>query len=162
MPPRIVTVGSTPARSPEPRSTYAFAVQTPGDPAATARAGSDVRDELSAREPLFHRAEWGTRQADFRAMITDDYWEIGASGQVYGREHVLQVLRDRHSAPVEDPWQVEDFACHRLADDLFQATYTLWQRERQTRRSTLWRRTADGWRAVFHQGTVVQPVGPLT
>ncbi len=133
---------------------------TSGDNVTTASAGGDVCEDLRAREPLFHRAEWGTTQADFQAMITDDYWEIGASGRIYRREHVLHVLRERHSAPFEDHWRVEDFACRRLAGDLFQATYTLWQRDRQTRRSTLWRRTSTGWRAVFHQGTVVRPADP--
>jgi hypothetical protein len=35
-------------------------------------------------------------------------------------------------------------------------TYTLFQGERTTRRSTIWERTSDGWQAVFHQGTVVE------
>ncbi len=113
--------------------------------------------ELAAREPIFHRAEFGTSPADFAAMITDDYWEVGASGRVYTRDVILQVLSDRHRAPVvDDDWRVVGFACHQLAADLFQAYYTLWQGDRCTRRSTLWRRTTDGWRAVYHQGTVVQ------
>jgi hypothetical protein len=36
-------------------------------------------------------------------------------------------------------------------------TYTLLQdHERQTRRMTIWRSTADGWKIVYHQGTIVQ------
>ena len=129
---------------------------TAGDGISPSEDGS-VRDALLAREPLFHRAELGTAPDDFAAMITENYWEIGASGRIYSRSFVLDVLAERHRSPVvDDRWRVEDFACHPLAPDLFQASYTLWQGERCTRRSTVWRRAKDNWRAVFHQGTVVQ------
>ena len=56
-----------------------------------------------------------------------------------------------------------DLACRELAPDLFQATYRLVQGDRETWRSTLWRRTrgpaGDTWQVVFHQGTVIQPIG---
>jgi hypothetical protein len=29
--------------------------------------------------------------------------------------------------------------------------------KRRTRRSTIWKRTLDGWKIVFHQGTIVDP-----
>jgi hypothetical protein len=50
---------------------------------------------------------------------------------------------------------VRDFHCAAIAADNFLATYTLLQGQRVTRRATLWRRTAAGWLAVFHQGTLV-------
>ncbi len=126
--------------------------------ASSSADGDDCR-ALAAREPIFHRAEFGTSPAEFAALITDDYWEVGASGRVYTRDVILDILADRHRLPVvDDDWRVVDFGCHQLAADLFQATYTLWQGDRCTRRSTLWRRTADSWRAVYHQGTVVQDV----
>jgi hypothetical protein len=31
----------------------------------------------------------------------------------------------------------------------------LQQGARNTRRATIWRRTPDGWKVVYHQGTVV-------
>jgi hypothetical protein len=44
-----------------------------------------------------------------------------------------------------------------LAEDVYLLIYTLLQdRERVTRRATIWRRTADGWKIVYHQGTIVQ------
>ena len=45
----------------------------------------------------------------------------------------------------------------KLAGDLYLLTYTLLQDHvRKTRRSTIWQRTASGWKIVFHQGTLVQ------
>jgi hypothetical protein len=36
-------------------------------------------------------------------------------------------------------------------------TYTLLQdKQRLTRRGTIWQSTADGWKIVYHQGTIVQ------
>jgi hypothetical protein len=33
----------------------------------------DVLDELRAREPLFHRREFGTTRSHFEAMTSDDF-----------------------------------------------------------------------------------------
>ena len=89
-------------------------------------------------------------------MLTDDFWEIGASGRVYIREDIVAVLADRMRNPPEDHWETEDFRCQELAPDLYLLTYALRQSERRSRRSSIWRRTAGGWRMQFHQGTVVQ------
>ena len=42
---------------------------------------------------------------------------------------------------------------------IFSLTYTLIQGARVTRRATIWRRTAEGWKIVYHQGTVVEENG---
>ncbi len=116
-----------------------------------------VLSELRAREPLFHRPEWGTSRADFERMITADYWEVGASGQRYGRAFVLDVLEQRWAQPHPDPWETTDFHCRRLGPDVYALTYTLRQANRVTRRFTLWERDGGHWRALYHQGTVVAP-----
>lgn len=59
----------------------------------TAPELADVLDELRRREPIFHRPEFGSTRADFERMTADDFWEIGASGQLYSRAHVLDVLK---------------------------------------------------------------------
>ena len=43
---------------------------------------TEVLDELRAREPLFHRPEFGTTRSHLEAMTTEDFWEVGASGCV--------------------------------------------------------------------------------
>jgi len=45
--------------------------------------------DLSRREPIFHRPEFGTSRADFERMTAEDYWETGASGRRYSRQSVL-------------------------------------------------------------------------
>lgn len=114
-----------------------------------------VLEELQRLEPIFHRPERGTRREDFERMITEDFWETGASGQRYSRSYVLGVLEARHGHIGEEFWQTSDFRCQEIAPDNYLLTYTLAQSKRLTRRATLWRRTADGWKIVYHQGTIV-------
>ena len=114
-----------------------------------------VLDELRAREPIFHRPEFGDARADHLAMTAEDFWEVGASGKRYSRDHVLDVLDERRCDPRPDPWETGDFHCRRLAEQVFLLTYILRQGERITRRATIWRRDPDGWKIVYHQGTLV-------
>jgi hypothetical protein len=116
-----------------------------------------VLEELSQREPIFHRPEFGTSRADFERMMVDDFWEVGASGARYSRQFALEELERRHAAPHEDIWETSDFCCRQLAPDVYLLTYTLiQQRVRRTRRCTVWKRTDDGWKIVYHQGTIVE------
>ncbi|MFZ0499239.1 MAG: hypothetical protein WAM52_08890 [Steroidobacteraceae bacterium] len=119
----------------------------------------EILQELRSREPVFHRPEFGTTRADFEAMTEASFWEVGASGRRYSRDHVLHVLEDRHQVAshlaLEDTWEATDFACRELGSNTYLLTYTLAQGQRKTRRATVWRRSAAGWKIVFHQGTIV-------
>jgi hypothetical protein len=118
---------------------------------------ADVLSELAAREPIFHRPEFGTSRADFEKMTEPEFWEVGASGRRYSREVVLDELEKRHAMPHADVWETSDFRCQRLGEGVYLLTYTLLQAGvRLTRRSTIWRKTDEGWKIVFHQGTIVQ------
>jgi hypothetical protein len=137
----------------------------------------DVLEELKRREPIFHHPEFGTTRADFANMTTPDFWEVGASGSRYSREFVLDTLEKRYAGPYTDDLEAFGFHCRQLGPDVYLITYTLIQdkviqdkviqdkviqdkviqdKVRTTRRSTIWQRTADGWKIVFHQGTIVQ------
>ena len=116
-----------------------------------------VLEDLKAREPIFHRPEWGTTRADFEHMTAEDFWEVGASGRRYSREFVVNELGRRYAVPHEDHLEAFGFHCRKLSADVYLLTYTLRQpEERWTRRSTIWRRTAQGWEIVYHQGTIIQ------
>jgi hypothetical protein len=119
-----------------------------------------VLEELKAREPIFHRPEFGTATADFEGMMDAGFWEVGASGRCYSKEHILAELEKRHQHPaedIEDIWETSDFRCRTLAPDAFLLTYTLIQKKiRKTRRATIWHRTEVGWKIMFHQGTIVE------
>jgi hypothetical protein len=62
--------------------------------------------------------------------------------------------------PHDDPWETSDFRCRALGASVWLLTYTLRQDQRLSRRMTLWREDTDGWRALYHQGTLVQDTKP--
>jgi len=118
-----------------------------------------VLEELRRLEPIFHTPEFGTA-ADFEKRTASDYWEVGASGRRYSREFILHWLSE--NPPVDAAaagWQSYDHGLRRLGPDAFLLTYTLRQGPRLTRRSTIWQKASEGWRILFHQGTIASADG---
>ena len=114
-----------------------------------------VLEELRRREPIFHTPEFGTTVADFEKATAPDYWEVGASGRRYSREFILRTLgmKDRVDA-ADAGWQSYDHGLRHLGPDTYLLTYTLRQGERVTRRATIWEKAGEGWRVLYHQGTI--------
>lgn len=120
-----------------------------------------ARQELLAREPLFHRREFIFSAESFDACTAADFWEVGASGACYTRDDVRSTILDRLATQPQDlmdtqGWQVTDFDVRRLSDDIYLATYQLDQVGRLSRRSTLWRREQGDWVLLYHQGTLIE------
>ncbi|MCC3321565.1 nuclear transport factor 2 family protein [Gordonia bronchialis] len=122
----------------------------------------DVDRELEALEPIFHRLPPRADRRAVEALIEPDFYEVGASGAVYTRSHVLDVVEQRYREgldPDDAAWTVTDFHCHALTDRVYLVTYRLTLLERTSRRCTLWVRRGSTWRAAYHQGTICDPVG---
>jgi hypothetical protein len=115
-----------------------------------------VLAELRQLEPIFHVAAFGNTRADYEKFMDADYWEVGASGTRYSRQDILDVLEQRGGVIIEPSWQTTDFVCRAMGPDTYLLTYTLFQGTRVTRRTTVWRKTADEWKILYHQGTIVQ------
>ncbi|HLY50823.1 MAG TPA: DUF4440 domain-containing protein [Solirubrobacteraceae bacterium] len=115
-----------------------------------------VEAELLAREPIFHKPEFGTSRADYARQTAEDYWEVGASGRIYDREGILDGLVRRGKVAGDETWMVSDVRCRELGSNTYAFTYQLDQDGRLTRRLTIWRRGAGGWVALYHQGTLIQ------
>jgi hypothetical protein len=116
-----------------------------------------ICEELQQREPIFHVPKFGTTRPKYEQMMAPDYWEVGASGRRYSREFILEILQTRAPDPAEASWTKSDFHCREVAPDNYLVTYTLLQGSRVSRRSTLWRKTSEGWKILYHQGTLVEP-----
>lgn len=116
--------------------------------------------QLRELEPLFHRAAPGSSRDVFAQMISDDFFEVGASGRRYSRDFVLDTLEARHREPFVETWETDDFGVRELGPDHYLLTYTLAQGARITRRATIWWRSEQRWKAVYHQGTIVAPEPP--
>mgnify|MGYP003463702402 CR=1 FL=1 len=110
-----------------------------------------ILNELIQQELIFHHPT----RADFERMADAAFCEVGASGRRYSREEMLEELGKRQSKRAEEAWETRDFHCLEIAIDNYLLTYTLIQGTRVTRRASIWRRTIEGWKIVYHQGTMV-------
>jgi hypothetical protein len=116
----------------------------------------EVLDEIRRREPIFHTVEFGSTVADWERATAPGYWEVGASGRRYSRAFILRSLAGRPPAEAgSSGWQTYDHSLRRLGPATYLFTYTLRQGDRLTRRSTIWERVLEGWRILYHQGTIV-------
>ena len=115
-----------------------------------------ILDEIRRREPIFHSPEFGTSAADYERVVAEDYWEVGASGRRYSREFILNSLYPEPPAFAESlGWESWDYALRRLGPETYLITYVLRQGDRMTRRATIWESSPEGWRVLYHQGTIV-------
>ncbi|ODU04437.1 MAG: DUF4440 domain-containing protein [Pseudonocardia sp. SCN 72-86] len=83
-------------------------------------------------------------------LIDPGFREFGASGRVWDRESILDMLQGDES----EPPQCHDLVATRPADDVVLLTYRSEGAGRSVLRSSLWRRGGGGkWQVYFHQGT---------
>ncbi|WP_372628271.1 DUF4440 domain-containing protein [Arsukibacterium sp.] len=90
--------------------------------------------------------------------LTDDFYEIAATGRCFGKADVLERL------PAEAPPVIsqQDFDCRVLAEGLAQLTYraTIQRADCDPScsvRSSIWRFDGEKWQMIFHQGTACEP-----
>ncbi|MDP2036986.1 MAG: DUF4440 domain-containing protein [Ignavibacteria bacterium] len=117
---------------------------------------SDVLEELTKLEIFIHWPSTGTTRQEIENLLDEKFWEVGASGKIYNREIVMRVLEERTHKQNNEVWINKDFQCAEIAGDNFLLTYTLAQGERLTQRSSIWRKYENGFKLVYHQGTVVK------
>lgn len=118
-----------------------------------------ILDELKSREPIFHHpGKFGKTKQDIENQMCDEFWEVGASGNVYTKQDVIETLLERYNDPdYQDIWEAKDFALTKIAPDNYLLTYILIQdKTRVTRRSTLWRAVNGDWKPLYHQGTIIK------
>ena len=116
-----------------------------------------VLDELRTLEPIFHRKEFGLTAEERERRVAPEYWEVGASGRRYSRDFIMKTLAEKPPVDAEEAgWSWRDFGLRQLGPGTtYLCTYTLDQAGRITRRATVWHKSGEGWRILYHQGTVV-------
>ena len=86
-------------------------------------------------------------------LLAEDFFEIGRSGRIYGREDTLSIPRE----PIEAILPLPEFDVRLLTEDIAQVTYNSTVRYddvlEKGRRSSIWSRSSNGWVIRFHQGT---------
>jgi hypothetical protein len=90
------------------------------------------------------------------ALIAEDFLEVGAAGQSFGKAEVLARL------PYESgvTFTTGSMRAHALASTVVLVTYSV-QRTHEghsasSKRSSLWVKGSDGWQMRYHQGTYTE------
>ena len=109
-------------------------------------------EEALLRPPVRHSA------AGLERLLADDFREFGASGTVYDRASMIELLMQESRAPFT-PVEVSEFAVRKLGDDAALVTYRTKRGDIVRLRSSVWRRDAGSWRMMFHQGTPARRSG---
>jgi len=125
-------------------------VNTSGQPADAALAA-----ELEHLERALHTPQVRADRARLAELLDEDFSEIGSSGQRYGRTPALaEIPLERAQVRIESEQYAVSLLTQELAQVRYRSRYHVdGQPQRWVLRSSLWRRHAQGWRVVFHQGT---------
>lgn len=125
-------------------------------------APEDIVAELHEREPVFHKVSRSAGREHLEQLMVKDFFEIGASGRIYTREHVLDRILSRWERDEpEVANEIEEFVVRQIGPHAYLATYTLQQPDghakRTSRRATVWTDRAGHWQVIYHQGTAASP-----
>jgi hypothetical protein len=92
---------------------------------------------------------------EVEALLHPGFSEFGTSGRQWGRTEIIAALATEQPGGEEPLITATEIAGIRLAADVIHLTYVSQRGERRALRSSVWLRTADGWRVFFHQGTLI-------
>lgn len=123
---------------------------------------NNIMDDETALAEQLYQLETSLLQPEVRAsaqavadLLADEFVEFGSSGRVSDKAQIIAALKDETGLKRT----MTDFKIKRLAADVVLVTYHITRYvDRQTEsaaslRSSIWRKTADRWQMVFHQGT---------
>ncbi len=116
--------------------------------------------ELLELELLSAQSRSSARRLD--ELLDEDFSEIGQSGKLYNKQEIIgAMLREQQLGSVLSR-QVKDLHSRELSEDLLLLTYfcevhdiTVGIKLRMSRRSSIWRKSGDSWKLLFHQGTSI-------
>jgi hypothetical protein len=116
-----------------------------------------IGDCLYEQELRLLRADVRHSETELRKLLAEEFIEIGSLGQVYSRDMIIASLAEETATRI----LVFEFQVRIQTPDLALVTYRaeIQQAENQrpisSWRSSLWKRTGQGWQMVFHQGTPI-------
>lgn len=119
-------------------------------------SSENILSTLSALEDELRQVHIRKNKERLLQLLAPEFYEFGRSG----RSYTLQEILAHMEAETEELHvHAQDFRLLMLAEGLYLLTYRAADinqggpATRHTNRSSIWRRSADGWQMVFHQGT---------
>ena len=114
--------------------------------------------EIQALEEALHRAETrGCREA-VDGLLASEFLEFGASGTVYDRETMIDLLA-QESGGDDGDLQASHYNLMSISHDAVLLTYRTKRSypdgtTRRVLRSSIWKHDGRRWQMLFHQGTI--------
>ncbi len=108
--------------------------------------------ELKELEESMWRTEKRFDRKYMESVLSPEFVEFGRSGRIYRREDTLAAPAQEINARLP----LKDFKVHVVGDGVILVTYISIIDGTEVQignRSSIWVKTADGWKLRFHQGT---------
>ncbi|MFC3165419.1 DUF4440 domain-containing protein [Ciceribacter thiooxidans] len=114
-------------------------------------------EEIQSLEEALHRPETRRSREAVGALLAEGFVEFGASGTVYDRAAVLDLLMQESGT--EGELRTANYVLRPISNDAVLLTY---ETERSYRdgsrrcvlRSSVWKHDGLRWQMLFHQGTI--------
>jgi hypothetical protein len=113
---------------------------------------------LCELEMRLQRPEIRASATEVAALLADEFFEFGASGNVWSRRQTIEDLPQEQNSPPRES-SCSDFSVRWLAEGVALVTYRGTRRipsegeELCFLRSSIWKLIDGQWRMAFHQGT---------
>ena len=112
--------------------------------------------QIALLEHRLHDPEIRRSPQELGKLLTDDFLEFGASGEVYNKQEIVDLLLSDPGLELE----VENEVVNVLAPGVCLITYTSVKKIDteiyRTNRSSIWKFDNESWKMVFHQGTRIE------
>ncbi|RKE84672.1 DUF4440 domain-containing protein [Rhizobium sp. AG855] len=114
--------------------------------------------EIRSLEESLHRAETRGSRAALETLLAEGFVEIGASGSVYDRTAIIQLLLAEEAGGLSQ-FRSANYVLRPISGDAVLLTYETERlfadgSARSALRSSIWKHDGTAWRMFFHQGTV--------
>ncbi|MEH2236777.1 nuclear transport factor 2 family protein [Nostoc sp.] len=118
-------------------------------------------------ESLLRKLEERLLQPDVRKsakdvmdLLADEFIEFGSSGRVYDKQQIINSLQNEPIEPLTQR-SITEFKTLVLATGVVLVTYRVVRHISDEKpvyslRSSIWKLNNDGWKMIFHQGTLVR------
>lgn len=114
--------------------------------------------DIRSLEEALHRPEVRRSRETLEALLSVEFVEFGASGAVYNRATIIDLLIQENGSEKDD-LRTTNYALTSISHDAVLLTYESERTQndgskRYVLRSSIWKRNGDRWQMLFHQGTI--------
>lgn len=118
-------------------------------------------EEIQSLEEALHRLEIRRSREAVETLLAEGFVEFGASGRVYDRTTIIDLLAQESDAD-EGDLRTANYALETISNDAMLLTYETERSyqdgsKRRVLRSSVWKHDGLKWQMFFHQGTVRPP-----